>query len=113
MYIALRASLRAIVTGLLYFREFYRSSSIQKVMKQGRVYEVALIALLWRFRMPLEAPPGALSHFLLAGCLVSAALVMASSGICAPPSPPSASHLLYYLPFAPLCDYCPFLFSLY
>ena len=40
MYIALRASLRAIVTGLLYFREFYRSSSIQKVMKQGRVYEV-------------------------------------------------------------------------
>ena len=30
---------------------------------------VALIALLWRFRMPLEAPPGALSHFLLAGCL--------------------------------------------
>ena len=29
----------------------------------------ALIALLWRFRMPLEAPPGALSHFLLAGCL--------------------------------------------
>ena len=26
-------------------------------------------ALLWRFRMPLEAPPGALSHFLLAGCL--------------------------------------------
>ena len=30
---------------------------------------VALIALLWRFRMPLEAPTGALSHFLLAGCL--------------------------------------------
>ena len=28
----------------------------------------ALIALLWRFRMPLEAPSGALSHFLLAEC---------------------------------------------
>ncbi len=24
---------------------------------------------MWRLRMPLEAPPGALSHFLLAGCL--------------------------------------------
>ena len=29
----------------------------------------ALIALLWRLRMPLAAPPGALSHFLLDECL--------------------------------------------
>ena len=44
---------------------------------------------------------------------LSAALVLASSSICAPPPPPSASQFLYYLPFAPLCGYCPFLFSLY
>ena len=41
----------------------------------------------------------------------STALVMASSGICTPPSPPSASHFLYYLSFAPLCGYCPFLLA--
>ena len=57
--------------------------------------------------MPLEAPPGALSHFLLAGVplvlyFFSAALVMASSGICAPPSPPSA--LMSYTTWPlPLC----------
>ena len=36
----------------------------------------ALIALLWRFRMPLEAPPGALSHFLLAECLWFSSLLL-------------------------------------
>ncbi len=86
------------------FDEAYKDSEIEGRWTEDRrqnkedIYfasyvcrRVALIALLWRFRMPLKA-----------------ALVLASSDICAPLLSPSASEFLYYLPFAPLCGYCPF-----
>ena len=80
----------------------------------------ALIALLWRIRMPLEAPPGALSHFLLVARRVPLVLFSSSPLLrlwlflaFAQPLLPLASEFLYHLPFAPLCGYCPFLFSHY